>query len=115
MNDKTLIKNAALVNEDSVSEGDLLIDNGRISRIDRAITAEHGVEVIDAEGAWLLPGMIDDQVHFREPGLTHKGGIWSESRAAVAASARHDGVKGFRPPATRRIKVENETNESIDE
>jgi dihydroorotase len=84
MNDKTLIKNARLVNEGSVSEGDLLIENGRISKIDRAITADHSMEVIDAEGAWLLPGMIDDQVHFREPGLTYKAGIWSESRAAAA-------------------------------
>ena len=84
MNDKTLIKNVRLVNEGSVSEGDLLIDNGRISRIDRVIAADHSMEVIDADGAWLLPGMIDDQVHFREPGLTYKAGIWSESRAAAA-------------------------------
>jgi len=79
-----LIKNARLVNEGTVAEGDLLIRDGRIARIDAAITADDSMEILDADGAWLLPGMIDDQVHFREPGLTHKGGIWSESRAAVA-------------------------------
>ncbi len=84
MNDKILIKNARLVNEGSVSEGDLLVHGDRISRIDRSIAAGDGAEVIDANGALLLPGMIDDQVHFREPGLTYKAGIWSESRAAAA-------------------------------
>jgi len=79
-----LIKNARLVNEGTVAEGDLLIRDGRIARIDAAISADDSMEILDAAGAWLLPGMIDDQVHFREPGLTHKGGIWSESRAAVA-------------------------------
>jgi dihydroorotase len=79
-----LIKNARLVNEGRIREGDLLVRDGRIARIDNAIGVEAGTEVIDAAGACLLPGMIDDQVHFREPGLTHKGGIWSESRAAVA-------------------------------
>jgi dihydroorotase len=84
MNDNTLIKNARMVNEDSVHETDLLISNGRISKIDQGIVANNGTTVIDAKGAWLLPGMIDDQVHFREPGLTYKAGIWSESRAAAA-------------------------------
>ena len=84
MNNPFLIKNARLVNEGEILEGDLLIRNGRIERIDNAIEAPAGAEVLDAAGAWLLPGMIDDPVHFREPGLTHKGGIWSESRAAVA-------------------------------
>ncbi len=84
MSNTLLIKNARLVNEGRIRDGDLLIRDGRIARIDSAIGAEAGTPVIDAAGAWLLPGMIDDQVHFREPGLTHKGGIWSESRAAVA-------------------------------
>jgi len=84
MNRPLLITNARLVNEGTHSESDLLIRDGRIARIDPAINAEDSMEIIDAAGAWLLPGMIDDQVHFREPGLTHKGGIWSESRAAVA-------------------------------
>ena len=84
MNKPLLIKNARQVNEGRVAEADLLIRDGRIARIDPSIDAEETMEILDADGAWLLPGMIDDQVHFREPGLTHKGGIWSESRAAVA-------------------------------
>ena len=84
MTDKTLIKNARMVNESTIRSGDLLIGNGRIGKIADSITADGSMRVIDAEGAWLLPGMIDDQVHFREPGLTYKAGIWSESRAAAA-------------------------------
>ena len=84
MTEKMLIKNAQLVNEGQVTEGDLLILDGRIAKIDDSISADAGTQVLDADGAHLLPGMIDDQVHFREPGLTHKAGIWSESRAAVA-------------------------------
>jgi len=80
----TLIKNARIVNEGAIRDGDLLIRSGRIERIDDSITAAAATEVYDARGAWLLPGMIDDQVHFREPGLTWKAGIWSESRAAAA-------------------------------
>ncbi|MEE4216169.1 MAG: dihydroorotase [Xanthomonadales bacterium] len=84
MNTKTLIKNARLVNEGQITEGDLLIAQGRIKKIAASIEADAATEIIDAAGAYLLPGMIDDQVHFREPGLTHKGGIRSESRAAAA-------------------------------
>jgi len=84
MDKPLLIKNARLVNEGIISEGDLLLRDGRIARIDAGIDGDASLDVLDADGAWLLPGMIDDQVHFREPGLTHKGGIRSESRAAVA-------------------------------
>jgi dihydroorotase len=84
MTNTILIKNARMVNENIIRKGDLLIRNGRIERIDASITADQGMDIIDARGAWLLPGMIDDQVHFREPGLTYKAGIWSESRAAAA-------------------------------
>jgi dihydroorotase len=84
MNDETLILNARLVNEGRITEGDLLIRKGRIAKIAPAITDAGNAAVIDARGRYLLPGMIDDQVHFREPGLTHKGGIRSESRAAAA-------------------------------
>ena len=83
-NQAILIINAAIVNEGKISEGDLLIKNGRIETIGANISAPDGAEVIDASGKWLLPGLIDDQVHFREPGLTHKGGILSESMAAIA-------------------------------
>lgn len=78
-----LIKNAKIVNEGKISEADLRVSNQRISRIDKAIPASHQDRIIEAGGLYLLPGMIDDQVHFREPGLTHKGSIASESRAAV--------------------------------
>ncbi len=69
---KTLICNAQLVNEGTIRTQDLLIDNGRISQIASQITAPAGAQVIDAQGKHLLPGMIDDQVHFREPGFPNK-------------------------------------------
>ncbi len=79
-----VIKGATLVNEGKQEVMDLLISEGRIQKISKTIAAESQVEVIDARGLHLLPGMIDDQVHFREPGLTHKADIATESRAAVA-------------------------------
>ena len=78
-----LIKNAKVVNENKIFESDILLDDELIVRIDKDISSDNA-EVIDVEGNYLLPGIIDDQVHFREPGLTHKGDIASESRAAVA-------------------------------
>ncbi|OGT89376.1 MAG: dihydroorotase [Gammaproteobacteria bacterium RIFOXYA12_FULL_61_12] len=81
---KILIKNARMVNEGAVTEGDLLIAAGHIERIGGEITASAGMDVVDARGLLLVPGMIDDQVHFREPGLTHKADMATESRAAVA-------------------------------
>jgi dihydroorotase len=78
-----LFRNARLVNRGQIRETDLLVQNGRIARIDRAIGATADIE-IDADGKVLMPGIIDDQVHFREPGLTHKANIATESRAAVA-------------------------------
>jgi dihydroorotase len=80
----TLIKNATIINENSKFVSDLLIKEGKIEKIDRNISVESNHEVVDAEGLLLLPGCIDDQVHFREPGLTHKANIFTESRAAVA-------------------------------
>ena len=80
-----LIKNARIVNEGKVLEGDLLIEGQKIKEIAASISAKHpDVKVIDAENKYLLPGMIDDQVHFREPGLTHKATIATESKAAIA-------------------------------
>jgi len=84
MTNRLLIKNAKLINEGRISEGDLLIAGDRIERCGGSIPAEGSTQVFDASGLHLLPGMIDDQVHFREPGLTHKGDIGSESRAAIA-------------------------------
>jgi dihydroorotase len=80
---KTLIKNAKIVNEGQIIESDLLIANGRIEKIAPSISATNEV-VIDAKGKYLLPGAIDDQVHFRDPGVTYKADIYTESRAAVA-------------------------------
>ena len=85
---KTLIKNAQIINEGKTFKGAVLIDGEFISRVieDEDIPAKDmdGVAVIDAAGQYLIPGVIDDQVHFREPGLTHKGDIATESKAAVA-------------------------------
>lgn len=80
----TLIKNATLINEGKQFVADMRIKGQRIDQIAATITATETDTVIEAGGQWLLPGMIDDQVHFREPGMTHKGNIASESRAAVA-------------------------------
>lgn len=79
-----LIVNAKIVNEGQISHSDILIENGRISKIASQITLKGNVQVIDAQGNFVLPGVIDDQVHFREPGLTHKANIATESAAAVA-------------------------------
>jgi dihydroorotase len=81
---KILIKNARLINEGEIRDADVLIDGERIAKIASGINATEDVEVIDALGRYLLPGMIDDQVHFREPGLTNKGNLATESAAAVA-------------------------------
>ena len=79
---KFLIKNATIVNENKLQVADVLIQDDIIQKIDATIS-DATATVIDASGKYLLPGVIDDQVHFREPGLTHKGNIASESRAAV--------------------------------
>jgi len=80
----TVIKNARIVNEGTVTEGDLKIRDERIDTVAARINTPAGAREIDAQGAYLIPGMIDDQVHFREPGLEHKGTIATESKAAVA-------------------------------
>ncbi len=80
-----LIKNAKIVNEGTIFEGDVLIENEFIVEIAESISIKSpNTKIIDAEGNYLIPGAIDDQVHFREPGLTHKGDIESESKAAIA-------------------------------
>ena len=84
MTQSTLIKNARIVNENNIFLSDVLIENEIIKEISSEIKAPENVEIIDAEGKFLIPGFIDDQVHFREPGLTHKANISTESRAAVA-------------------------------
>ena len=88
-----VIKNARLINEGTLIEGDLAIESGRIAQIGGTLSA---TKEIDADGSWLVPGMIDDQVHFREPGFEHKGNIATESRAAIAGEdARFCSHHGF--------------------
>jgi dihydroorotase len=79
-----LIQNATIVNENKIFKGDILIENEIITKISSKIKPTKNIEVINAEGKYLIPGFIDDQVHFREPGLTHKANIATESRAAIA-------------------------------
>jgi dihydroorotase len=79
----TLIRNANLINEGQIIQADLLIKEGVIAKIATSID-EQADHVIDAKGKYLMPGVIDDQVHFREPGLTHKAELYTESKAAVA-------------------------------
>jgi len=102
MNKESLIiKDASIVNEGRILEGDLLIRQGRIEQVGGSISAKPGVAELRANGYHLLPGFIDDQVHFREPGLTYKGDIATESAAAVAG-----GITSFmempnvKPPTT---------------
>jgi dihydroorotase len=83
---KTIIRNSSIVNEGKITLADVLIVDERIEKIDSSIELSKNIrfQEINAEGLYLLPGIIDDQVHFREPGLTHKATIYSESKAAVA-------------------------------
>ena len=83
MTQRTIIRNGTIVNEGRLVAADLLIENGRIQQIG-VVPDDAAATVIDATGKYLLPGVIDGQVHFREPGLTHKGDLYSESKAAVA-------------------------------
>lgn len=104
---KYLIKNISIVNEGAIRTADVLLSNGRIETIASKITAAGKVTEIPGDGKFLLPGVIDDQVHFREPGLTHKATIYTESKAAVAG-----GVTSFmempntQPPAFTQTLLE---------
>ncbi len=101
MTKKFLIRNATIVNEGRSFLSDVLVIDGKINSIHENIAVDSQTEIIDATGLHLLPGAIDDQVHFREPGLTHKGEIYTEAKAAVAG-----GITSFmeqpntNPPAT---------------
>ncbi|MEO6538691.1 MAG: dihydroorotase, partial [Ferruginibacter sp.] len=81
---KYLFKNILVVNEGKIKYTDVLTIDERIEKIDNNISEKGNTKEINGEGLHLLPGVIDDQVHFREPGLTHKASIYSESKAAVA-------------------------------
>ena len=108
MNTTTLIQNAQIVNENSVFTGDVLIENNIIKQIAEKINPEENTIIIDAKGSYLIPGVIDDQVHFREPGLTQKANIATESKAAIAG-----GITSFIempntvPQATTQELLEN--------
>ena len=80
---RTLIKSAKIVNEGNILNLDLLIEDDKIKQISKSINVKAEL-LIKAKGKYLIPGVIDDQVHFREPGLTYKADIYSESKAAVA-------------------------------
>lgn len=82
MNNTFTIKNSKVVNEGQITETDILIKNGRFEKIGNNVESEG--EVIDAAGLFLMPGIIDDQCHFREPGLTERGSIKTESLSAIA-------------------------------
>lgn len=105
---KYLIKNISVVNEGKTEVKDVLLQNGRIEKLDNQISVSGAATEINAEGKYLLPGAIDDQVHFREPGLTHKANIYTESKAAVAG-----GVTSFmempntNPPAFTQELLED--------
>ena len=105
MND-TIITNARLVTDGAVSEADVLIRGGRIAKIDSTIPAGSNTVVYDASGHYLLPGLIDDQVHFREPGGTHKGSIATESRAALAGGiTSYMEMPNVNPPTVCRDRL----------
>ena len=102
-----LIKKATLVNEDEIGIYDVLIEDQLISRIDREIENTGNYTEINAEGLVLLPGAIDDQVHFREPGLTHKGEIYTEAKAAVAGGVTsYMEMPNTIPQATTLVELE---------
>lgn len=103
----TLIINAKLVNEGLITEEDIFIRNGLIEHIGKNLQHLTADNVIDAKNLHMLPGMIDDQVHFREPGLMHKGDIASESRAAVAGGiTSYMEMPNVSPPSTNAIELD---------
>ena len=98
---QTRIINAKLVNENQISSQQLLINDDRIAKIAPEIAPQKEEILVDAKGCYLLPGLIDDQVHFREPGFTHKATIASESRAAIAGGSTPTQVRARRPTGAR--------------
>ncbi len=101
-----IIKGGQLVNEGKIYSADVYIENGRIAQIDSNINRTADKE-INAEGKFILPGVIDDQVHFREPGLTHKGDLYTEPKAAVAGgTTSFMEMPNTKPPAVTQTKLE---------
>ena len=105
---KILLANARLVNEGEVRDVDVLVEGERIGKVQPLVKAEAGMEVIDLDGRYLMPGLIDDQVHFREPGLTHKGSLATESRAAIRGGVTSVmEMPNTAPPTTDRRALED--------
>jgi len=102
-----LLLNAKIVNEGKVYEGDVLIKDKYIEKIGADLQGQLADKVVDLEGKYLLPGVIDDQVHFRQPGLTHKGDIFTESRAAVAGGVTsYMEMPNTQPPVFTQVLLE---------
>lgn len=106
-----LIKNATLVNENKIFQADVWIKNQRIEKIASTIDNTFGAMEINGEGKYLLPGVIDDQVHFREPGLTHKAEIYTEAKAAVAGgTTSFMEMPNTKPSTTTQERLEDKYN-----
>lgn len=102
-----IFRDAKIVNEGKIFEGDLLVKDGRIVSLGTVRTPDSMMEEINLSGKWLIPGIIDDQVHFREPGLTHKANIQSESAAGVAGGVTsYMEMPNTSPPALSRVLLE---------
>ena len=101
-----LIQNCRIVNEGEIRQGDIRIAKGRISAIGNTLSARQGEKALDAKGMLLLPGLIDDQVHFRQPGLTHKADIFHESRAAAGGVTSFMDMPNVSPPTLTMALIE---------
>ena len=109
-NNRLLIKNINIINEGIKTSGDIYIEGEFIKKIGVDIKFDNEMKIIDGNGRIAIPGMIDDQVHFREPGLTHKGDISSESKAAIAGGV----TSYFEIPNTFQILLEKSSRKNSD-
>ena len=102
-----LLRGGTLINEGTRTEQDILVRNGRIEKIASIHFPNSNCKELDVSGKWILPGLIDDQVHFREPGLTHKASIHTESQAAVAGGVTtYFEMPNVSPPTLDMEKIE---------
>jgi len=102
---KVLIKNGLVINRGESAVKDVLIENDRIIKVDHDIS-DGTAKVVDASDKWVMPGIIDDQVHFRQPGLTHKANLYTESRAALAGGVTsYMEMPNTKPPAVTQAEL----------